>query len=244
MTGDSGRPTIIVTGAGSGIGYETAITLAAHGVHVLCWDVDPGRLAAARSHDLAFAKVDVRDGMRMRELIAEAEGTGHRIDGLVCCAAIFRRVPFLELDEETFDAHLAVNLEGTFLACQAVLPGMRRRGAGSIVVFSSSLARNGSATGAHYAATKGGLLGLMRSLALEVAADGIRVNAISPGVTDTPQPRGHSTEEQLYAKAKDIPLGRIGMPRDMAQAVEFLLGPRSSYVTGQDIRVNGGSQLI
>jgi NAD(P)-dependent dehydrogenase (short-subunit alcohol dehydrogenase family) len=244
MTGEGGRPTIIVTGAGSGIGYETAISLAARDIHVLCWDVKAGRLAANRSGHIEFAKVDVRDGTRMRELVEKAEGAGHRIDGLVCCAAIFRRVPFLALDEETFDAHMAVNLEGTFLACQAVLPALRRRRAGSIVVFSSSIARSGSATGAHYAATKGGLLGLMRSLALEVAADGIRVNAISPGVTDTPQPRGHSTDEQLYAKAKDIPLGRIGSPRDMAQAVEFLLGPLSSYVTGQDIRVNGGSQLI
>jgi NAD(P)-dependent dehydrogenase (short-subunit alcohol dehydrogenase family) len=241
---DSERPTIIVTGAGSGIGYETAISLAARDINVLCWDVTSGRLAATQSRHLAFEKVDVRDGVRMRELVETAEGAGHRIDGLVCCAAIFRRVPFLDLDEETFDAHMAINLEGTFLACQAVLPALRRRRAGSIVVFSSSIARTGSATGAHYAATKGGLLGLMRSLALEVAAEGIRVNAISPGLTDTPQPRGHSTQEQIYAKAKDIPLGRIGMPRDMAQAVEFLLGPRSSYVTGQDIRVNGGSQLI
>jgi NAD(P)-dependent dehydrogenase (short-subunit alcohol dehydrogenase family) len=112
------------------------------------------------------------------------------------------------------------------------------------VLFSSSIARSGSATGGHYAATKGGLLGLMRSLALDVARDGIRVNAISPGVTDTPQPRGHSTEEQLYAKAKDIPLGRIGTPEDMAQAVMFLLDARSSYVTGQDIRVNGGAQIF
>jgi len=243
MANDS-KPTIIVTGAGSGIGYETAITFAAREHHVLCWDVNPGRLAATQSPYLAFEKVDVRDGGRMQSLVEKAEVAGHRIVGLVCCAAIFRRVPFLQLDEETFDAHLAVNLEGTFLACQAVLPRMRRRKSGSIVVFSSSIARSGSATGAHYAATKGGLLGLMRSLALEVAEDRIRVNAISPGVTDTPQPRGHSTEEQLYAKSKDIPLGRIGAPRDMAQAVEFLLGPLSSYVTGQDIRVNGGSQLI
>jgi NAD(P)-dependent dehydrogenase (short-subunit alcohol dehydrogenase family) len=244
MADDSKRPTIIVTGAGSGIGYETAISFAAREVHVLCWDVNPGRLAAAQSRHLAFDKVDVRDGTRMLELVEKAEGAGHRIDGLVCCAAIFRRVPFLQLEEETFDAHMAINLEGTFLACQAVLPVMRHRRAGSIVVFSSSIARSGSATGGHYAATKGGLLGLMRSLALEVAADGIRVNAISPGVTDTPQPRGHSTEEQLYARAKDIPLGRIGAARDMAQAVEFLIGPLSSYVTGQDIRVNGGAQLI
>ena len=129
-------------------------------------------------------------------------------------------------------------------ACQAVLPMMRKAGHGSIVVFSSSIARAGSPTGAHYAASKGGVLGLMRSLALEVAKEGIRVNAISPGVTDTPQPRGHATDEELYAKAARIPLGRIGQPEDMAQAIHFLLGNESSYVTGQDIRINGGGQIF
>jgi NAD(P)-dependent dehydrogenase (short-subunit alcohol dehydrogenase family) len=243
MSGSANR-TVIVTGAGSGIGYRAAMSLAHTGTRVLAWDIVEGQLEGASSEHLTYQKVDTRDGEAMRALVEQAEVCGHRIEGLVCCAAIFRRVAFLDLDERTFDDHMAINLEGSFLACQAVLPAMRRAGRGSIVLFSSSIARSGSATGGHYAATKGGLLGLMRSLALDVARDGIRVNAISPGVTDTPQPRGHSTEEQLYAKAKDIPLGRIGTPEDMAQAVMFLLDARSSYVTGQDIRVNGGAQIF
>jgi 2-hydroxycyclohexanecarboxyl-CoA dehydrogenase len=151
---------------------------------------------------------------------------------------------YLELDEETFDRHLDINLKGPFLSCQAVLPAMRRQGRGSIVLFSSTIARSGSIKGGHYAASKGGVLGLMRSLALEVAREGIRVNAISPGVTDTAMPRGHSTDAQLYAKADTIPLARIGQPQDMAQAVLFLLGEDSSYVTGQDLRVDGGDNLF
>jgi NAD(P)-dependent dehydrogenase (short-subunit alcohol dehydrogenase family) len=152
-------------------------------------------------------------------------------------------MPFLKLDEQTWDAHLDINLKGSFLACQAVLPAMRRSGGGAIVLFSSSIARTGSPSGAHYAATKGGILGFGRSLALELAREGIRVNIISPGITDTPQPRGHGTEAEFLAKVKNIPLGRFGTPEEMAEAALFLLGNESAYITGQDIRINGGSQV-
>lgn len=87
-------------------------------------------------------------------------------------------------------------------------------------------------------------MGLCRTLALETARDGIRVNVVSPGVTDTPQPRGHSTDEELYAKAAKVPLGRIGQPEDMASAVLFLLSDEASYITGQDMRVTGGAGLF
>jgi NAD(P)-dependent dehydrogenase (short-subunit alcohol dehydrogenase family) len=160
--------------------------------------------------------------------------------GLVTCAAIFARVPFVELDEAMWDEHFDINLKGTFFACQAVLPTLRQLGRGSIVIFSSGMARMGSATGGHYAATKGGLLGLARSLALEVAREAIRVNTISPGMTDTPQPRGHSPEEVVQARASAIPMGRMGRPEEMADAVLFLLSPDSSFVTGQDLAINGG----
>jgi NAD(P)-dependent dehydrogenase (short-subunit alcohol dehydrogenase family) len=118
----------------------------------------------------------------------------------------------------------------------------RRRG--SIVMFSSSLARAGSVAGGHYAASKGGVLGLARSLAQEVADRNVRVNVISPGLTDTPQPRANASEAVIYAKADTIPLRRIGMPDDMADAALFLLGDDSSFVTGQDIRINGGANLF
>jgi NAD(P)-dependent dehydrogenase (short-subunit alcohol dehydrogenase family) len=234
------RATIVVTGAGSGIGYATTTLLLEKGYRVLAWDAVPGRLAALSHANLRFYQLDVRDKAAMDSAVAAAQGD---LRGLVACAAVFKRMPFLELDETTWDTHLDVNLKGAFLACQAVLPAMRRSGGGGIVLFSSSLARTGSPTGGHYAATKGGLLGLGRSLALELARDGIRVNVISPGITDTPQPRAHGTEAEFYAKMKNIPLGRFGRAEEMAAAALYLLEDDSSFVTGQDIRINGGSQI-
>ena len=234
------RPAIVVTGAGSGIGYAAATLFLDKGYRVLAWDSVPGRLDRQSTPHLRFEQIDVRDKAAMDRAIAREPLP---LRGLVACAAIFKRMPFLKLDEATWDAHFAINLKGSFLACQAVLPAIRHSGGGSIVLFSSSIARTGSPTGAHYAATKGGILGLGRSLALELARDGIRVNVVSPGITDTPQPRAHGSEAEFYAKMKTIPLGRFGRAEEMAEAALFLLEDESSYVTGQDIRINGGGQI-
>ena len=238
------KGSVVVTGAARGIGFATTGLLLAQGYRVVACDLAPGRLAELESADLHFDALDVRDVAALHASVAGEEARGHAIVGLVACAGIITRTPYLELDEETFDRHLDINLKGPFLSCQAVLPAMRRQGRGSIVLFSSSIARSGSIKGAHYAASKGGVLGLMRSLALETAREGIRVNAISPGVTDTPMPRGHASDQEVYAKAAKVPLGRIGQPDDMAQVVLFLLGEDSSYVTGQDLRVSGGANLF
>jgi NAD(P)-dependent dehydrogenase (short-subunit alcohol dehydrogenase family) len=237
---DAIRPAVVVTGAGSGIGYAATMLFLEKRYRVLAWDHVPGRLDGQSHPHLRFERIDVRDKAAMDQAIAREPLP---LRGLVACAAIFKRMPFLKLDEATWDAHLDINLKGSFLACQAVLPAMRSSGGGGIVLFSSSIARTGSATGAHYAATKGGILGLGRSLALELARDAIRVNIISPGITDTPQPRGHGSEAEFYAKMKTIPLGRFGRPEEMAEAALFLLEDDSSFVTGQDIRINGGSQI-
>ena len=238
------KGSVVVTGAASGIGFATTELLLAQEYRVVACDLARGRLAQIDSEALHFDALDVRDAAALHASVEAEEARGHAIVGLVACAGIITRTPYLELDEETFDRHLDINLKGPFLSCQAVLPAMRRQGRGSIVLFSSSIARAGSIKGAHYAASKGGVLGLMRSLALETAREGIRVNAISPGVTDTPMPRGHASDEDVYAKAAKVPLGRIGQPDDMAQAVLFLLEDDSSYVTGQDLRVSGGANLF
>ena len=238
------KGSVVVTGAASGIGFATTGLLLAQGYRVVACDLAPGRLAEIDSANLHFDALDVRDAAALNASVAGEEARGHAIVGLVACAGIITRTPYLELDEETFDRHLDINLKGPFLSCQAVLPAMRRQGRGSIVLFSSTIARSGSIKGGHYAASKGGVLGLMRSLALETAREGIRVNAVSPGVTDTPMPRGHASDEEVYAKAAKVPLGRIGQPDDMAQAVLFLLDDDSSYVTGQDLRVSGGANLF
>ena len=241
MTRNAKDATIVVTGAGSGIGYAVARRVRDAGYAVSAWDVEEGRLAGANDAGLAFHEIDVRDRAAMDSVVA---GIRAPIAGLVNCAAIYKPAPFLELDEASWDAHLDINLKGTLLASQAVLPRMRVQKSGAIVMFSSGIARAGARHGAAYAATKGGVLGLARGMALDVAADNIRVNVISPGVTDTPQPRGHRSQADLDAMAAANPTGRIGAPEDMAEAALFLLEDDSSFVTGQDIRVNGGGMLI
>jgi NAD(P)-dependent dehydrogenase (short-subunit alcohol dehydrogenase family) len=120
---------------------------------------------------------------------------------------------------------------------------MRPQKFGRIVMFSSMAARTGGVNTAHYAASKGGILGLARALAIESAAANIRVNTVSPVITDTPMPRAVLTAEEMESRKTQIPLGRIGSTADMADACLFLLSNDSSYVLGQDLRVNGGSTL-
>jgi 2-hydroxycyclohexanecarboxyl-CoA dehydrogenase len=234
---------VVITGIGSGIGLETARRLLAQGYRVLGIDRSRGQFDELPDGEKLFIEADVRD-FKTQQRAIDAHAATLPVVGLVACAGIIERRPYLDLDEETFDRHLDINLKGPFFACQAALPAMRRQGKGSIVLISSSIARAGSVAGAHYAASKGGILGLARTLALETARDGVRVNVVSPGVTDTPMPRAHATDEELYAKASRVPLGRIGRPQDIAEAILFLLSDDSSYVTGQDIRVTGGSGLF
>lgn len=240
----AGRPVAIVTGAGGGIGYAIVRRLLEEDYVVSGWDIAPGRLEEIRNSGLSISIVDVRDKTSIDRAVQQLFQSAGRLDGLVACAGIYKTMPFLELDERTWDLTLAINLKGSFLACQAVLPVMRRQRRGSIVLFSSTIARIGASRGAHYAATKGGLLGLARSLALAAAPDNVRVNTISPGVTDTKMPREHATDADLEATARTIPLGRIGRPEDMAEAALFLLGHDSSFVTGQDLRLNGGALIF
>jgi NAD(P)-dependent dehydrogenase (short-subunit alcohol dehydrogenase family) len=237
------KGSVVVTGVGSGIGFETARCLLAQNYRVLGIDRSRGRFDELRDGEKLFIEADVRDFDAQQRAI-EGEAADSSLVGLVACAGILERRNYLDLDEETFDRHLDINLKGPFFACQAALPSMRRQRRGSIVLISSSIARTGSVAGAHYAASKGGILGLARTLALETARDGVRVNVVSPGVTDTPMPRGHASDQELYAKAAKIPLGRIGAPQDIAEAIAFLLSDDSSYITGQDIRVTGGAGLF
>ncbi len=241
---DERKGAVIVTGASSGIGFALCRRLLADGYDVAACSRTLGRLGEIEHARLTFHPLDVRDKEGLLRAVAQTLAKSGRIDGLVTCAAVFKAVAFLQLDDATWDETFAVNLTGTLLACQAVLPVMRSQRRGSIVLFSSIIARTGAAKGAHYAATKGGILGLARSLALEVAKDGIRVNVVSPGITDTPQPRANVSNEYLAARAQEIPMRRIGRPEEMAEAALFLLTDDASYMTGQDIRLTGGGRLF
>jgi NAD(P)-dependent dehydrogenase (short-subunit alcohol dehydrogenase family) len=233
-----------VTGASGGIGVAVVQRLLDEGYAVSAWDLQEGALANTGHERYTFETLDVRDGAAMAAAGSRAADRFGYLHGLVSLAAIFRRQALADIDDETWDLHFAINLKGTLLAAQAVLPHLRARKAGSIVLFSSTQARTGGAMNAAYASTKGGILGLMRSMALDVAGDNIRVNAISPAIADTNMPRMAMSDDVLAQRAAANPLKRIGTPMDMAEAVLFLLDPENSFMTGQDLRVTGGAGLF
>ena len=218
---------------------------------VVNWLDDEARArAVAADVEAAGAKValapgSVTDRAAVRGIVeAGLELGGARgLGGFVNNAGIFPRVPFLEMTDEDWDAVHEVNLKGTFHGMQAAAKAMIEAGGGSIVNLASVAAFRCSPNGAHYVASKAGVIGLTRATALDLAPHRIRVNAIAPGVTDTAQPRYGMSEEALLAAGAEIPLGRIASPEDVASLAVFLLSGESAHVTGQTLHVNGGQFL-
>ena len=244
---EKGQPekgTICVSGAAGGIGETLVRRLLEEGYTVSAWDLAPGPLANLANSRFVFRALDTRDKPALDAAVADAQARFGKLHGFVSLAAIYKAQPFLDIDEETWDAHFSINLKGTMLAAQAALPPLRAQKSGSVVLFSSLMARTGLAGSAAYAATKGGILGLARAMALDVAADNVRVNTVSPTIADTAMPRANLSDEQMQVRADASPMKRLGMPLDMAEAAIFLLDPDNSYMTGADIRVNGGSTLF
>jgi NAD(P)-dependent dehydrogenase (short-subunit alcohol dehydrogenase family) len=241
---------IIVTGAAQGIGRAVALRLAAPGTHVAVWDIKTqGAEATAQACRDAGAKarawqVDVGDADQVQAAAADFEREWGAPDGLVNNAGIFPRAPALDMNLSEWERVVRVNLTGTFVCARAVAAHMKDAGRGAIVNTASGRALAGAANGAHYSATKGGVIALTKSLALDWAGYGIRVNCIIPGITDTAQPRVEMGDNELYAMGARIPLGRIGQPQDIAAAVAFLLSDDAGYMTGQTIAVNGGAIMI
>jgi NAD(P)-dependent dehydrogenase (short-subunit alcohol dehydrogenase family) len=239
--------TALVTGAASGIGRALALALAAAGARLVLGDVqeaalgETARQVQALGADCLAQPLDVADEQDVRALVAAASTRVGPVDLLANAAAIFPRAPFVDLAEDVWDRTLAVNLTGTFLCCRAVLPGMLERRYGKIVNFASTIYRTGAVHGAAYAASKGGLVSFTRSVAQEVAAAGVQVNAVAPGVTDTPQPRAHRSDAEMQEMGVRNPMGRIGQPADIVEVVLYLLSDHNTYVTGQTWHVNGGS---
>ncbi|PPJ20613.1 short-chain dehydrogenase [Nocardia nova] len=243
----SGR-TAIVTGGASGIGGAIARRLAADGSPVAVFDVD-GAAAdlAAREIDEAGGKaigvaVDVSDRAAIDTGVQRVRAELGRPSILVNSAGITTSGPFLGITAQQWARVLAVNLTGTFDCCQAVLPDMVEQGWGRIVNISSSSVHSGAAGMAAYVSSKSGVLGLTKVLALEFARKGITVNTIPPGFIDTPMMRA-TAERGFIDVGKQIdatPVGRIGLPEDIAAACAFLASEEAGYITGQVIGVNGG----
>jgi len=239
--------TAIVTGGASGIGAAVCEQLSADGhlVAVLDLDGDGASAVAARLPRPAVGiGVDVADPEQLRGAISSAREELGPVGILVTSAALADFAAFEDVSLEHWQRTIAVNLTGTFVAMQAVLPDMVEAGWGRIVTISSVAGVRGSARQGHYSASKGGVIALTKAVALEYAGRGITANTVPPFVVDTPsfraaQAAGEVVDERYLTRA--IPAGRLGQPTDIAGVCSFLCSDAAGYVTGQVISANGGA---
>jgi 3-oxoacyl-[acyl-carrier protein] reductase len=240
----------LVTGGSRGIGRATSRLLAAAGARVVVNFRTREREAAAvvrairRAGGRATAVgADLADPRQAQDLVAEAIDLYGGLDILVNNAAIWEEGPLVSLSPAGWARTLAVNLDGVFFVTQAAARHMTRRRRGAIVNLSSTAGQRGEAFHSHYAATKGALIALTKSWAVELAGRGVRVNCVAPGWVDTemaaPGLRGRARREVL----RSIPLGRVGRPEEIAAAVLFLASDACEFATGEILNVNGGAVL-
>lgn len=236
--------TAIVTGAGSGIGRAIAVKLAGQGYRVLVNDLRPEAAKAVAADIGGLAKAgDVSNPADVAEMVAVAEAAFGPVTHLINNAGFVHQARFTDLTVDAWDKMIAVHLRGTFLCTQAVLSGMLARGSGCIVNVASQLGQIGGIELSHYAAAKAGIIGLTKSLAREVSAQGVRVNAVAPGPINTPLVRALS-EDWQRAKAAELPLGRFGEPDEVAETVAFLCSPAASLFVGQTLGPNSGDVML
>jgi NAD(P)-dependent dehydrogenase (short-subunit alcohol dehydrogenase family) len=238
--------TIIVTGAAGGIGRVVSRVLCEAGAQPVLVDHSGGPLRTLDrelGQHVDVRPLDVTVTEHMGGLARELEQSRGGVDGLVNCAGLWEVAPWSEIDTPSWEGVLDANLRSAFVSCQAVLPGMVERRSGSIVNFASTAGEYGSISPAsHYAAAKGGVIAMTKSLAREVGPFNVRVNALSPGPTDTAA-LGAATPEDKARVGKRTLLGRLADPEEMAHGVLYLVGPLATFVTGHVLRVNGGSLL-
>jgi NAD(P)-dependent dehydrogenase (short-subunit alcohol dehydrogenase family) len=247
----------IVTGGASGIGAACATTLAREGAKVVATDIDePGGTAVADAIKAAggeavFLAHDVTDEQRWSEIVAEAEARFGRLDILVSNAGIGMMVPsIVDMSLADWRRLTAINLDGVFLSVKYGIPAMRRSGGGSIIMMSSIAGLRGSPGLAGYCATKGGVRLFAKAVAMESAADGIRVNSVHPGIIATPiwekipvgaSNAGRNAPVDPHELARrSVPLGEAGMAQDIADGVLFLASDASRHMTGAELVIDGG----
>ncbi|TFY96778.1 SDR family NAD(P)-dependent oxidoreductase [Ramlibacter rhizophilus] len=244
--GHAGR-VCLVTGAAQGIGEACARRFAAEGAQLVLADIDEARgPVLAGELGARFVRCDVGDKAQVDACVSEAIAAYGRIDVLVNNAGIFKAADFLEVTEEDFDAVLRVNLKGAFLMGQAVAREMVRAGRGSIVNMSSVNGTLAIPTIASYNVSKGGINQLTRVMALALADQGVRVNAVAPGTIATElAAKAVLTSEEARARIMSrTPMKRLGTPAEVADAVAWLASDAASYVTGEIVVVDGGRMTL
>jgi 3-oxoacyl-[acyl-carrier protein] reductase len=239
----------LVTGASSGIGRAAALALAANGARVaIDFHRNEAGAEAARAEivkgggSAIVVQADVTRASDVESLVERTVTEFGPIDILVNNAgSLVERLKILELTEERWDEVIDLNLKSAFLCSKAVAASMMERKTGAIINVSSIAGRNGGALGSiHYSAAKGGLITFTKGLAKELAPFGVRVNAVSPGVIDTPYHEAFSSPEMMKTYAGMIPLGRVGTPAEVGKVICFLASDAASYLAGETIEINGG----
>jgi 3-oxoacyl-[acyl-carrier protein] reductase len=238
----------IVTGAGQGIGQGVALKLAASGAHVVACDLNEqsalqtaGQVESMGSKALGL-RTNVADRTDVLHLVETTMAEFGRIDILVNNAGIARSATLIRLTEQAWDDVMDVNLKGVFHTTQAVAQHMIAAEYGKIVNISSIYGRTGTVGDSNYATSKAGIIGFTKSIARELARYNINVNAILPGMIDTPLLRG-IPDKYLQPMVKEIPLRRVGTPEDIGSVTAFLVSDEASYITGAAIEVTGGWRM-